>query len=67
MFSTHSTAALSLLIYHLTSFDVEDLVDLVLVAVVAEHLLPRLQVIQGEYGHDGAKHRVRREQSVPGR
>ena len=46
---------------------VEDLVEpVVLVSVVTEHLLPRLEVIQGIDCHNGAKHRVRREQSVPG-
>ena len=46
---------------------VEYLVEpVVLVSVVTEHLLPRLEVIQGIDCHNGAKHRVRREQSVPG-
>ena len=48
-------------------FDAECLVHrLILVAVVTEHLLSCLQVIQGNHSHDGAQHWVRREQSVPG-
>ena len=56
--------------WHMTYFylfDAECLVHLlVLVAVVTEDLLPRLQVIQGDHSHDGAQHGVRREHSVPG-